>query len=81
MTIKPVTIPAHFDGKHIVLDEPYPLKADMKLVVAILEDENVNGDDADWHRTAMQHMAKLQEDEPDYADAVITKPNPSYHGR
>jgi hypothetical protein len=31
-----VAIPAHFDGKHIVLDEPYELPPNASLLVTLL---------------------------------------------
>jgi len=31
-----VTLPAHFDGERICLDEPFDLEPDAKLIVTIL---------------------------------------------
>ena len=33
-----VTLPAHFDGKKICLDEPYPLYPNVKLMVVVLSE-------------------------------------------
>ena len=78
--MKPITIPAHFNGKHIVLDEPYPLNENTRLVVAILQEEQNGSEQEDWYQTSAHYMAKLQEDEPDYSNATIIKPNPDYCG-
>ena len=31
-----ITLPAHYDGQHIVLDEPYDLPANASLMVTLL---------------------------------------------
>jgi hypothetical protein len=36
----PKTISAHFDGKQIVLDEPFELEPNMKIVVTILPEDD-----------------------------------------
>ena len=33
------SIPAHFDGEHILLDEPVELKPNTKLIVTVLSEE------------------------------------------
>lgn len=35
-----VTLPAHFDGEKICLDEPYPLYSDNALMVVVLTQRN-----------------------------------------
>ncbi len=49
-----VAIPAHFDGKHIVLDEPYDLLPNASLLVTLLPDagEEANDEDA-WLNAAI----------------------------
>ncbi len=34
-----VTLPAHFDGKNICLDEPYSLSPNVKLMVVVLSEK------------------------------------------
>ncbi|MGE3800702.1 MAG: hypothetical protein AB7H80_06745 [Candidatus Kapaibacterium sp.] len=74
------TIPAHFDGTKIVLDEPYTLEKDMRLLVAIVVENSGEEEASDWFRASREAMAKLQEDEPDYSNAVIIRSNPEYRG-
>ena len=33
-----ITLPAHFDGEKICLDEPYPLRPNITLMVVVLAD-------------------------------------------
>jgi hypothetical protein len=48
-----VAIPAHFDGKHIVLDEPYELPPNASLLVTVLPiaDEEASGEEG-WLKAA-----------------------------
>ncbi len=32
-----VTLQAHFDGRHILLDEPYELEPNTKLVISVID--------------------------------------------
>ena len=54
-----VTIPAHFDAKHIVLDEPYDLPANASLLVTVLPvvvGEETNTEEA-WLKAATANKA------------------------
>ncbi len=39
-----VAIPAHFDGKNILLDKPFNLTSDMELAVVVLPRKKVEAD-------------------------------------
>jgi hypothetical protein len=46
-----VALQAHFDGQHIVLDEPYALPANASLMVTVLPSASDESEDA-WLRAA-----------------------------
>ena len=49
----PVSLPAHYDGDRIVLDEPYDLPADARLTVMVHPPaSNQDVPEAEWLRTA-----------------------------
>ena len=69
--MKTVALSAHFDGKKIELDEPYPLPENAQLVVIVLppDDERL-----DWSRLSVQHLARAYSDhEPEYTEADLRK--------
>jgi len=62
-----VTLKAHFNGKQIVLDEPFDLPPDSPLMVTVLPRED-STEDAQWRSLAVSALAKAYGgDEPDYA--------------
>lgn len=68
-----VTLKAHFDGKQIVLDEPFDLPPDSSLVVTVLPKETEN-EDAQWHGLAAASLARAYgDDEPDYSPADVNR--------
>jgi len=72
----PKTINAHFDGKQIVLDEPFELEPNMKIVVTILPEDDER---EDWARLAMQSLERAYGDnEPEYGLDSIKEWNPEY---
>ncbi len=75
-----VTLQAHFDGKQILLDEPYELVPNTKLVVSVIQlpDE----ERADWTRFSLANLERAYgEDEPEYSLDLIKEANPKYEGR
>ena len=75
----PKTINAHFDGKQIVLDEPFELEPNMKIVVTILPADDER---EDWARLAMQSLERAYgDDEPEYSLDMIKEWNPDYERR
>ena len=64
-----ITVPAHFDGERILLDEPFDLPQDAKLLVTVLDSHNVQIDEEreDWVRLSLQNLARAYGDnEPEY---------------
>jgi hypothetical protein len=66
-----VTLKAHFDGKEIVLDEPFDLPTDSPLMVTVLPRED-SVESAQWYALAAQGLARAYgDDEPEYSVADI----------
>lgn len=75
-----VNLPAHFDGKHILLNEPYELEPNAKLVVSVIEmdDESEN----ELTHFSLANLEKAYSDnEPEYSLELIKEANPVYEGR
>ena len=69
-----VSIPAHFDGKQILLDEPYTLEPNAKLLVTVVSEQDAERED--WLRLAEQRLADAYgNDEPDYPLSCIREMN------
>ena len=72
-----LSVPAHFDGIHILLDEPIELKPNAKLVVTILSEQDEERES--WQALANQGLASAYgQDEPEYSLDLIKEPNPNY---
>jgi len=70
---------AHFDGDTIVLDEPFELKPNMRLMVTVLGEETDERDE--WRILAKQSLARAySDDEPEYSLDSIKEVNPEYEG-
>ena len=86
--MNPITLRAHFDGKHIVLDEPVNLKPDTQLIVTVLPISKNNGEPMeideereDWIRMSLMNLGNAYgDDEPEYSMDMIKEPNPDYEG-
>lgn len=75
-----VSLRAHFDGKQILLDEPFQLEPNARLVVTVLSD--VDDEREDWGRLALQNLERAYgPDEPGYPLELIKQANPEYDGR
>lgn len=75
-----VTLRAHFDGKQILLDEPYELEPNTKLLVSLIPTQNEERED--WARFALANLERAYgEDEPEYSLDLIKEANPKYAGR
>jgi hypothetical protein len=62
-----VTLKAHFDGKQIVLDEPFDLPPNSPLMVMVMP-RNDSVEDSEWYRLAASALARAYgENEPDYS--------------
>lgn len=70
------TIPAHFDGEKICLDEPVNLSKYDRLLVTVLTE---NDDDQRWHALALQGLSQAYGmNEPEYTMSCIREPNAEY---
>ena len=76
-----ITIPAHFDGKQIRLDEPFDLEPDTRLIVTILPSRMSDNEREEWLNLSVQGLEDgYGEDEPEYSTDLIKKANPHYAG-
>jgi hypothetical protein len=78
-----LTLPAHFDGKQILLDVPFELEPNAKLIVTILpKQKEEDGEREAWLRLSLQGLASAyDENEVEYTQDMIKKPNPDYDKR
>jgi hypothetical protein len=78
--MNPVSIPAHFDGARILLDEPVELERDARLIVTILP--KVDAERDSWLLVSAARFADAYDGEGDeYALDSIQDLNPDYEGR
>ncbi len=76
-----ITLPAHFDGEHIRLDEPYELEPNTRLLVTVLPKEQQDEEHEAWLRLSSEGLARAYgEEEPEYPIELIREPNPDYEG-
>ncbi len=77
MSMMTVTLRAHFDGEHIVLDEPYEIPANTPLEVTVLasegsELERERAERANWAAVSAWSLARAYgDDEPEYTVADL----------
>ena len=72
---------AHFDGQHIVLDEPFELPTNVPFFVTILNEQipyehapDLETERAEWNRFAAQSLARAYSDsEPEYSEDDIIR--------
>jgi hypothetical protein len=76
-----VTLRAHFNGTQVVLDEPFSLEPDVKLLVTILPSE-VDDERDNWLRLSANSLETAYgNDEPEYSLADLKEANPEYDRR
>ena len=76
-----ITLRAHFDGAQIILDEPFKLEPDMKLIVTILPKEQ-SDEREDWLLLSRKGLESAYgEDEVEYSLGLIKEINPDYERR
>lgn len=74
-----ITLPAHFDGKEIILDAPFELQPNDKLLVTILKSEADYDERKDWTDSTLSQLNRAySENEPEYSVSMIKEPNPEY---
>ena len=71
-----VTLRAHYDGEHIVLDEPFDIPANAPLAVTVLApDSSEHGREwerASWAALSARSLARAYgDDEPEYTVADL----------
>jgi len=67
--MKTIALSAHYDGKKIELDEPYPLSENAHLVVIVLPQDDERHD---WLRLSVQQLARAYNaNEPEYTEADL----------
>ncbi len=72
-----VTLKAHYDGKHICLDEPFPLQPNTHLLVTVVAGETTEDERQAWLAASQAGLARAYGDnEPDYSDVVIREQPP-----
>ena len=72
-----ISIPAHFDGERILLDEPIELEPDAKLIVTVLEKNDAEHEQ--WLRLSNQGLENgYDTDEDEYSLESIREANPEY---
>ena len=75
------TLRAHFDGKQILLDEPFELELNAKLIVTVLPNSS-DKEREDWAGLSLEGLARAYgDDEPEYSLDLIKEANPEYEGR
>ena len=74
------SIPAHFDGERIQLDEPVKLEPNSRLIVTVLPKSD--SEHESWAGLSAQGLGNAYgDDEEEYTLASIKEPNPEYEGR
>jgi hypothetical protein len=69
-----VTLPAHFDGERICLDEPFDLETDAKLIVTILPKQESDNEHEAWLLLSGQRLEDAYgENEPEWGAEVYQK--------
>jgi len=80
--MKAKTLPAHFDGEHIRLDEPCELEPNTRLLVTVLPKEQPDEEREDWLLLSSRELANAYGDEEvEYPAELVKEPNPDYEGR
>lgn len=73
------TIPAHFDGKHILLDEAVELEPNTKLLVTVLPKDEER---EEWRALSAKRLEEAyDEHEEEYPLELIKETNPDYESR
>ena len=74
-----VTLPAHFDGERICLDEPFDLETDAKLIVTILPKQESDNEHEAWLLLSGQRLEEAYgQNEPEYSSNLLKEVNPNY---
>jgi hypothetical protein len=76
-----VTLHAHFDGKQILLDEPFELEPNAKLIITVLP-KSLGEEREDRAQLGLESLERAYgDDEPEYSLDLIKEANPEYDAR
>ena len=79
--MKTINLKAHFDGEKILLDEPFNIEPDTKLIVTVLP-KHMNEEREDWRVISQKGLEQAYgESEPGYSTALIKEANLDYEGK
>jgi len=77
-----ITLPAHFDGEQIRLDEPFELEPGTRLIVTVLSNQQPDDEHENWLLLSVRGLeGAYDEDEVEYSLDLIKEANPDYEGR
>lgn len=72
-----IILRAHFDGDQILLDDPFELRPNTRLLITIIPEPDA--EQYAWLKLSSQGLyAAYAEDEPEYPLTAIKEPNPTY---
>ena len=76
-----INLKAHFDGNKILLDRPFNLEPDTKLIVTVLP-KRTNEEREEWMHLSKERLERAYDkNEPEYSTDLIKETNPDYEGR
>ena len=76
------TLHAHFDGKQILLDEPFDLEPNTRLLVTVLPDQLIADERKEWLPLSKKRLAEAYgAEEVEYTIDMVKRKNPDYEGR
>ncbi len=77
-----ITLRAHFDGERILLDEPFELEPNTKLIVIPLPKDQPDAEREAWLLLSRNRLEEAYgDDEVEYSLDLIKETNPEYEGR
>ena len=72
-----ISIRAHFDGERILLDEPFEMEPNTRLLITVLTETDPERES--WQRLSAERLqAAYVDDEPEYALSSVREVNPQY---
>ena len=73
-----ITLSGHYDGKQILLDEPYPLEPNTRLIITVLPDpKKISEEREECFTLSLNGLAQAYADEEiEYSLDMIKRENP-----
>jgi len=79
--MKTINLKAHFDGEKILLDEPFNIEPDTKLIVTVLP-KHMDEEREDWMVISQKGLEQAYgKNEQEYSTDLIKEANPDYEGK